>query len=86
MRIFPGKLDLDIFSVGGGADTSSDLAGQLWIKANNVSWSLGATAEQDQTVSILWGCFGTNLWCAIPRDAATSRYPFSPAKINKLII
>lgn len=31
MRIFPGKLDLDILSAG-GADTSTDLAGQLRIK------------------------------------------------------
>lgn len=54
MRIFPGKLDLDIFSVGGVADTSSDLAGQLWMKADNVNWSLGnRIAEQDQSVSIL---------------------------------
>lgn len=32
MRIFPGKLDLDILSMGGVADTSTDLSGQLWIK------------------------------------------------------
>lgn len=29
MKIFPRKLDLDIFAVGGGAHTSSDLAGKL---------------------------------------------------------
>ena len=35
MRIFPGKLDLSILSVGGAVDTSIDLAGQPWIKSGN---------------------------------------------------
>lgn len=32
MRIFPGKLDLNILSAGGATDTGTDLAGLLWIK------------------------------------------------------
>lgn len=35
MRIFPGKLDLSILSVGGEADTGIDLAGRPWIKSGN---------------------------------------------------
>lgn len=32
MRVFPGKLDLDILSAGGVADTIPDLADQFWMK------------------------------------------------------
>lgn len=44
MRIFPGKLDLDILSMGGVADTRTDLTGQLWMKIREhtklVIWTL----------------------------------------------
>ena len=32
MRVFPGKLDLDILSAGGVADTIPDLVDQFWMK------------------------------------------------------
>lgn len=35
MRVFPGKLDLDILSAGGAADTSTDPADQFWMKSES---------------------------------------------------
>ena len=40
MRVFPGKLDLDILYAGGAADSSTDPADQFWIKSESKqSWS-----------------------------------------------
>ena len=35
MRVFPGKLDLNILCAGGAADTSTDPADQFWMKSES---------------------------------------------------
>lgn len=66
MRLFPGKLDLNILSVGGEADTGTDLAGRLGIQSGNKqssssecllsSWSvLSAFPVIHSRLALLWG-------------------------------